>query len=135
MINKAVLWVTAVVFIGYGLVCIIAPQIPAAYSGLILNNADSWIETAAMYGGLQTGLGVFCLIAALKPEYNKAGLLMIMCLIGGLAAVRAVSFAITTDPVTSYTFGALGYEALTAILAAIAFFKPTSESTKSQQLF
>ena len=122
MLSKAVLWVTAVVFIGYGLVCFIDPQIPATYSGIGLTNADSWIETAAMYGGLQAGLGFFCLIAAIKPEYSRAGLLMVICIIGGLASARGISFAFTTNPVTSYTYGALGYEALTAILAAVAFF-------------
>ena len=127
MLGKIVLWATAIIFIGYGLVCFFDPQIPAAYSGLGFTNADSRIETAAMYGGFQAGLGLFCLIAALRPEYSKAGLLLIICAIGGLAITRGISFALTSDPVTSYTYGALGFEALTAILAAIAFFKPKPE--------
>lgn len=127
MLGKIVLWATAIIFIGYGLVCFFDPQIPAAYSGLGLGSADSRIETAAMYGGFQAGLGLFCLIAALRPEYSEAGLLLIICAIGGLAITRGISFALTSDPVTSYTYGALGFEALTAILAAIAFFKPKPE--------
>ena len=123
MLSKAVLWVTGIVFFGYGVVCFFDPQIPATYSGLGFTNADSRIETAAMYGGLQAGLGLFCLIAALRNEYRRAGLLMVICGVGGLAMTRALSFALTSDPVTSYTYGALGFEALTAAFAAVAFLK------------
>lgn len=123
MLSKIVLWATAIIFIGYGVVCFIDPQVPAAYSGLSFTHADSRIEVAAMYGGLQAGLGLFCLIAALRPEHTRAGLLMVVCLVGGLAVTRSITFVLTGDPVTSYTYGAMGFEALTAILAAIAFFK------------
>ncbi|MBV1879538.1 MAG: DUF4345 family protein [Pseudomonadales bacterium] len=128
MLSKVVLWGTAIIFMGYGLVCFFDPQIPAAYSGLGLNNGDSWVETAAMYGGLQAGLGIFCLVAALRPGYSQAGLLLIICTIGGLASARGISFVLASDPVTSYTYGALGYEALTAILAAVAFFGAGTEA-------
>lgn len=130
MLSKIVLWVTAIIFISYGLVCFFDPQIPAAYSGVKLSNADSRIEIAAMYGGLQAGLGIFCLIAALKTEYTCAGLLMVICLIGGLAITRIISFTLTGDPVTSYTYGAMGFEALTAILATIAFLKTNNHKNE-----
>lgn len=124
MLEKIVLWATAVIFLGYGLVCFFDPLIPAGYSGLILSNADSRIETAAMYGGFQAGFGAFCLVAALRPEYARAGLLLIICMVGGLAITRGISFFLTNGTVTSYTYGALGFESFTAVLAAIAFFKP-----------
>ena len=133
MLGKAVLWVTAVIFLGYGLVCFFDPQLPATYSGLVFGSADSRVETAAMYGGFQAGLGLFCLIAALRAEYSRAGLLVITCMVGGLAITRGIAFALSSDPVTSYTYGALGFESLTAILAAIAFFKPLTEEQADQQ--
>lgn len=123
MLNKFVLFTAAISFISYGLLCFFAPELPAGYIGYALTNADSRIEMVAMYGGLEIGIGVFCLLGAIKPEYTKAGLLLIIFTVGGLAIGRHYSFALNNDPVTSYTYSTIVFETVTAIIAAVAFYK------------
>ncbi len=120
MLGRTILWLSALVFIAYGLVSLMSPAIPARYAGLVMSNGDAVAEIGAMYGGLQTGVGIFCLVAVIRLEYYRAGLLLLVTAIGALAMARLLSLLIGTDTVTAYTWGALAYEIVTAILAAIA---------------
>lgn len=120
MLTKILLWASAIIFTSYGIACLLNPELPASYAGLSITNGDAYAELGAMYGGLQTGFGLFCALAAIKPSLHQAGLLMLVFLIGGLASARLLSLLTGTDPVAGYTWGALAYESATAILAAIA---------------
>ncbi|MFT6289278.1 MAG: hypothetical protein ACJA09_004046 [Alcanivorax sp.] len=120
MLGKILLWISAVTFISYGLVCFFAPGVPAGYAGLTMTNGDAFAEIGAMYGGLQTGFGIFCLLAALRSEYFRAGLMLLALCIGMLALGRLYAFATGGNPVGAYTYGAFAYEMTTAILAIVA---------------
>lgn len=120
MLGKIVLWISALVFISYGLISLFAPAVPAGYAGLIISNGDAYAEIASMYGGLQTGIGVFCLIAATRAQFYQSGLLILVIGIGGITVARFIGFLVTPEPVTVYTYGALGYELLTTVAAAVA---------------
>lgn len=120
VLGKVVLWVSAVVFVSYGLVCLISPEVPASYAGLTMNNGNAVAEISAMYGGLQTGFGVFCLLAAINPSFHRSGLVLLVLCIGSLAIARTYSALVITDPVSAYTWGAIIYEFTTAALAALA---------------
>ena len=124
MLGKVVLWFSAVVFGGYGIVCLISPELPAGYAGLIIDSGDARIELAAMYGGLQTAFGVFCLLGALRNDLYRPALISIVLLAGGLALARLYSTLTGSETVGSYTYGALVFEFTTAILAALALRKP-----------
>jgi hypothetical protein len=123
VLGKIVLGISALVFIAYGLVSLISPAIPAGLAGLAMNNGDAFAEIGAMYGGLQTGIGMFCLLALLRPEFYKGGLALLTVAIGTLALARLISFLLAPDAVSAYTYSALAYEFTTAILAAIAWLK------------
>lgn len=129
MAGKLILWVSALVFTGYGMVSLVAPSVPAGYAGLVISNGNAFAEIAAMYGGLQTGIGIFCLLAVLKTEFYRAGLVILVLGIGAIALGRLIGFLVTAEPVTMYTYGAFVYECFTAILAAYAF-RQTSSRTK-----
>ncbi|MEH6581574.1 MAG: DUF4345 family protein [Halioglobus sp.] len=120
MPGKIILWISAIIFISYGLTCLYSPDIPAAYAGLSMTNGDAFVEIGAMYGGLQTGFGLFCLLAALKPDYHKSGLILLVLCVGGLALTRLFTTLIVSEPVAVYTWGAMAYEFATATLAAVA---------------
>jgi hypothetical protein len=120
MTGKIVLWISALVFIGYGLISLFSPAVPAGYAGLIISNGDAYAEISSMYGGLQTGIGVFCLIAATRVQYYKSGLLVLVIGIGSITAARFIGFLGSPEPVTFYTYGAIGYELLTTVAATIA---------------
>tara|TARA_R110002049_G_scaffold142673_4_gene304569 strand:+ start:368 stop:742 length:375 start_codon:yes stop_codon:yes gene_type:complete len=123
MLGRVLLWVSALVFIGYGLACLYNPHLPAGYAGLTLTNGDAYAEIGAMYGGLQLGFGVFCLLGALRMDFRGAALTALVLLVGGLAVSRLYFTATGAEPVAGYTYGALVFEWLTAGLAALALKK------------
>ncbi|MDP3517676.1 MAG: DUF4345 family protein [Pseudohongiella sp.] len=126
MTGKIVLWISGLVFISYGMVSLFAPAVPAGFAGLIISNGNAYAEIAAMYGGLQTGIGLFCLLAVLKPAYYRAGLVILVLGIGAIAVGRLLGFLVNGEPVTMYTYGAFVYECLTATLAAYALRQTSS---------
>ena len=123
MLGKFVLWLSAIVFMAFGLVCLFSPALPANYAGLEFVTGDAMPEIGAMYGGLQTGFGLFCLVAALKPAHYRSGLLLLVVAIGLLAVGRLYSTLVGTSEVGLYTWGAITYEFATAIIALIALRK------------
>ncbi len=123
MLGKAILWVSALIFIVYGLACLFSPALAATYAGLSMNSGDAFAEIGAMYGGLQTGFGVFCLLGALRKDLYRAALVSLVCLVGGLALARLFSTLTSAEAVGAYTYGALVYEFTTAILAGVALRK------------
>ena len=44
-----------------------------------------------MYGGLQTGYGVFCLLGALRADLYRPALISLVLMIGSLALARLYS--------------------------------------------
>jgi hypothetical protein len=126
-LGNAILGVSTLVFTAYGLVSLADPAIPSGFSGLEMSNGDAFAEIGAMYGGLQTGVGLFCLLALMKPDFYRAGLALLATAIGAMAVARLFSFGITTEAVSAYTYGALLYEFLTAILAGIALMKKSND--------
>lgn len=108
-----VLWISGLVFISYGVVSLFDPAVPAGFAGLIISNGNAYAEIAATYGGLQTGIGLFCLLAVLKPAYFRAGLVILVLGIGAIAVGRLLGFLVNAGPVTMYTYGAFVYECLT----------------------
>ena len=123
MLGKIVLWVTAITFLGYGIACLLSPDLPAGYAGLTMTNGDAFSEIGAMYGGLQIGIGLFCVVGVMNSPYFRPALMLLVLVIGGLATARLYSTLIGVDPVGGYTWGAMAYEFGTAILAVVALRK------------
>ncbi|MFM1895279.1 MAG: hypothetical protein RLZZ385_353 [Pseudomonadota bacterium] len=123
LLGRSVLGVSALVFMAYGLVSLVSPGVPAGFAGLAMTNGDAFAEVGAMYGGLQTGIGLFCLLALRKPEFYRSGLALLALAIGALAVARLISLVAAVDDVGGYTYGALLYEVATAALAATALWK------------
>lgn len=123
MLGKIILWASALIFISYGVMCLISPDVPAGYAGLSMNTGDAFVEMGAMYGGLQTGFGIFCLLGALRNDLFRAALTSVVLLVGGLALGRLYSLLTSTEPVGGYTYGAIIFEFATFLLAAVALRK------------
>jgi len=131
MLSKIVLWLAAIGFTPYGFMCLIEPSTATDYAGLTMTNGDAFVEISAMYGGLQAGLGLLCLLGALKPKFSRTGLTAVAFVIGGLVIGRSVGFSVGSDPVTNYTYGALAFEWVLTILSILALCQistPDSES-------
>ena len=127
LLGRTVLGVSACILMTYGLLCLVSPELPAKYSGLGISNGDAFAEIGAMYGGLQTGLGLFFLLAVMKSEFYRPALVVLIFTIGSLALGRLLSLLITDQSVTAYTYGALGYELATACLAVIGLLRSSHD--------
>ncbi len=120
VLGKVILWISAIVFIPYGLLCLLDPALPAGYAGLTMGSGDAFVEIGAMYGGLQTGFGLFCLLGALRNDFYRPALTSLLLVVGGLALARLYSTVTSTEAVGSYTYAAMAYEFTTATLAGLA---------------
>lgn len=105
------------VFALYGLACLFSPSLPAGYAGIELPTASARNEVAAMYGGLQAGLGGLLVWSAASTDRVAGGLRVMAVLLGSLALGRAVGM--TMDGATEYNVGALVYETTAAVLALL----------------
>ena len=123
MLGKIVLWASGLIFAVYGAACFLSPELPANYAGLSIGNGDAYAEMGAMYGGLQFGFGLFCILCALKPGFYRPGLTLLVLAIGSLAVARLYSSYDADWMVGGYTWGAMAFEFVTAILAAVALRK------------
>lgn len=123
MLGKAILWVSAVAFVSYGVMCLLDPYLPATYASLQIMSGDGFAELGAMYGGLQTGYGVFCLLGALRKDLFRPALTSLVLVVGGLALGRLVSTLTGTEAVGGYTWGAMAFEFATAALSVVALRK------------
>jgi hypothetical protein len=120
VLGKIILWVSALTFIVYGVACFFSPALPAGYAGLAITNGDAFSEMGAMYGGLQTGFGLFCLLGATRADYYRPALTLLVLCLGLLALGRTYSTITGDAAVGGYTWGAMTFEYATAILAALA---------------
>ena len=123
MLGKVILWVSALAFIPYGLMCLYSPSFPAEFAGLAIISGDGFAELGAMYGGLQIGYGLFCLWGALRVDLFRPALFSLVFLVGGLAVGRLYSTMTGMEPVGGYTYGAMTFEFVIAILALVALRK------------
>jgi hypothetical protein len=129
LLGKIILGISALAFVGYGLVSLVSPEVPAGLVDLQMNSGDAFAEVAAIYGGLQTALGVFFLLALINPAHYRAGLLVLLLVMGGLALARFIALWVTADAIGSYTVSALAFEAAMALLAAYAYWNKNNDST------
>lgn len=116
--TRSFLLFVGLVFAGYGIACVLDPVLPARLAGLAIINGDGYAEMSAMYGGLQTGVGLFCALAAFRPALQQSTLLLLVLSIGFLAAARAGGALRSDDVLSSYSWGALAFETLVTSAAA-----------------
>jgi len=116
MLISIILWTNGLAFIGFGVTCFFVPTFPAELIGYSLDTADSYIEIRAMYGGLQTVIGMFTLLGAIQADFRRASLILIMLVYQGLAIGRTAGLLLSPDQASTYTYGAGIFEVLMAVL-------------------
>lgn len=127
---KGLLWLNGVVFLLFGLVCLVSPEFPTGLSGIELAGGDAPIEVRAQYGGIFLAIGLFGLMGALKPASEQSALIMLLLVYAGLASGRLVGLVMDPGPVGNYTYSALSFEVVFTILFAITLTRsvPAPES-------
>lgn len=78
----------ALLYLLLGAWCALKPGETSSSIGFSLINPQGVAEFIAVYGGLELGLGVFFMISALSGPLRPAGVLMAVCLYGGIVALR-----------------------------------------------
>lgn len=124
--EKLFLMFCAVFWMGYGALCLVFPEIPAGFIGYQMVSADALIEVAAMYGGLEFGLGCMFFYFAMEKSRYQTGLLLVIFTIGALALSRTVAFLMIGGDIGVYTKGGIAYEGLSGLIATVLYFRHKS---------
>ena len=118
-LSRFVLIVTGISFFGYAVACFLYPvDVAGRFTGYGLEAAAGMVEIRAMYGGLQAGFGVFCLLAGFRQDWTRSGLTAIACVMGGLVLTRSIAMGIHGP--AGANPGAAIYEGITTALALLA---------------
>ncbi len=115
MVARLFLGFQAVVFIPYGLYCLVQPQMLSDVAGIAATTATGVIELQAMYGGMQTAVGVLCALGAAAERYRSGALMALLFIFAGLAVPR-VSLALMHGEFSGYTTFAMVFESLSLLL-------------------
>lgn len=110
------LGINAILWLPYGIYCLFQPSSLAEAAGVAAASTTGTIELRAMYGGVQSAIGVLCGLAALRDEFRRPALIGLAFVTSGLFLGRVAGVFIA-DEVSSYTGMALGLEISLASLA------------------
>ena len=105
-------------FLGFGLWFLVDPIGPLAAIGITATGAPAATEFRAFYGGLEVGLGVLMVAAAIRPAWRIPGLWLVIATNGGIAAGRLLGVTIDGVWVPFFTY-ALVWEVGFAVAAAL----------------
>ncbi len=109
MMARVFLGLQVLLFIPYGLYCLVSPGMLAGAAGVKATSITGTIELQAMYGGLQVAVGVLCLMGLLRKPFEQVALTALLFIFAGLAVVR-VSLGLMHGDFSGYTVFAMSYE-------------------------
>lgn len=116
MIARIFLGLQGLIFIPYGLYCLVSPEMLADAAGVTATSTTGRIELQAMYGGVQTAVGVLCAMAAINAGLRRSALVALVFLFAGLAVTR-VSLGLMLSDFTAYTTGAMVFESASLVIS------------------
>jgi hypothetical protein len=125
--TRAFLILSVLVWLPYGIYCFLVPGGLADYAGVVGRTATGSTELRAMYGGLEAAIGVFALVALVRPALTRPFVLASAFLCSGLLLARASGLALDGG-FSGYTAGALLFE-LAGTTWAITILRATPPSS------
>ena len=128
-IARFVLWVSGLVFIGFGVAFFLAPVLMSDQVQIRLLTESARTGVRAVYGGLQIGFGAFCVFCALSHSRAIPGLVGIAFTLGGMACARVAGMVIDGSP-EPIIFGLLAGEASGALLALVVLARERRRATQ-----
>ena len=120
MFHKALTAVLGIGFVFYGLICFFMPESITSLIGYEATTSDARTEFLAMYGGVQTGLGIFGLLALRESSLMRANFLLLTIVFTALALGRLSGYIIM-DNLGGYTHVAIVFETISALLCSLGF--------------
>jgi len=131
MFGKAVLIVSGLMYLVFGVAFLFAPAKLGAWVHLDAAHPVARTELRAFYGGLEIGLAVFLCLCAWRSEWVKAGLLAAALIFGCTAAGRVVGMAVDGARGTAVV-AILVVEVAFAVVAALAFVRMRGRAIEEQ---
>ena len=121
VLHAIYLSVQVALYAGLAAWCTMDPGGTSRAIGFRLTNSSAKSEYITVYGGLELGMAVFFLLAALNPAWHRVGVVFALCLYGALASFRLGTLLLVPG------VGALpkimfGVEATMTVLAALLLF-------------
>jgi hypothetical protein len=98
------------VWLPYGLFCFAVPSFLHGAAGVLAQTPTGVTELRAMYGGLQTGIGLLCLGALMRRSLVRPALVMLAFLASGLFLARVTGAVVLDGGLSGYTVGGLLFE-------------------------
>ena len=111
------LGLSAFLWLPYGLLCFVRPDYLAQMAGVTATTVTATVELRAMYGGLQTAVGLLAGLAVRRPGLQRPALIALGFLTAGLGVSRLLG-TVAAGELSSYTAFALVIEFGSASLAA-----------------
>lgn len=115
---KAFLGFSALVWLPYGIYCFTTPSFLDGAAAIVAQSATGTTELRAMYGGLQAGIGLLCLVALLRPAFVRPAVVMLAFLTSGLFLTR-LGGVVLDGGLSGYTAGGLFFELLSSGAAIV----------------
>ena len=109
MIGRLFLGLQVLLFIPYGLYCLVSPESLATGAGVAATSITGTIELQTMYGGLQVAVGAMCAVALLRRDFEPVAFHALLFVFAGLAVVR-VSLGLVHGDFSAYTLFAMTFE-------------------------
>lgn len=116
---KAILWIFGLITLGFGVWSFLAPMDAAGLVQYGLGSPAAVTEMRAFYGGLEIGIAIFWVMAAMRPRMINAGLISMICVWGGVALARGAGMLLDGSASTAMAV-ILAFEALGAVLGLVA---------------
>lgn len=109
----AYLWINAVLYAVFGLMCLVRPQATSKALGFEAFAPHGLIEYLTVYGGMQLGFAAFFALGALRGgDSSLWTLYFALCLYVPIVLVRWASIATLPGPIPSTAWALAGLEAL-----------------------
>jgi len=109
--------VSALIWLPYGIFCFFQPGFLEGVAGVKALSVTANIELRAMYGGLQSAIGVLAALAVMREDLRRPALLTLGFLTAGLGLSR-LSGAALDGEISLYTGSAIAFELISAAVAA-----------------
>jgi hypothetical protein len=116
------LWVNAALYAAFAAWCAVLPDKTSSAIGFGFLNPGAKSEFITVYGGLELGMALFFMFAALNPSMHTVGLLFALCLYACLAVFRAYTL-LTIDGIGTFPYTMFAIEVPMALLSGWLYFK------------
>ena len=116
-----------VIWLPYGIACLINPEMLSGLAGVNMTSPTAITEIRAMYGGVQSAVGVICLFGLLKESMMRPALAMLSFVFAGVAAARVFGLVIDSSG-SAYTYGAICFEIFGTVASVFLLLKQPIES-------